>query len=292
MGIRFFCPNGHKLNVKEFQAGRRGICPFCGAKILIPTHSTRPASRRAKKKGAEPEEGEAPSGEEFEAVESPVPSPPVPSQASTSPGAAETGVATGEVVSSPGQPPVSGSLPRQPQRAAATAASPDAKPPSRGPADASTTNWSPAAAIDQESVDMPGVPQNQPAASAASVDPIAEAPDAIWYVRPPTGGQFGPAAGDVMRGWLAEGRVSANSLVWREGWKDWTEAGVVFAQLHAGAAALFTPDRDEPIRVTTPSSHRTKGRSATDASQFTLILVLSIAVIVLIFVFVYVLVGQ
>ena len=41
MGIRFYCPNGHKLNVKEFQAGRRGICPYCGAKIQIPTHSTR-----------------------------------------------------------------------------------------------------------------------------------------------------------------------------------------------------------------------------------------------------------
>ena len=46
MGIRFFCPNGHKLNVKEFQAGRRGICPFCGAKIRIPTESTREASHK------------------------------------------------------------------------------------------------------------------------------------------------------------------------------------------------------------------------------------------------------
>ena len=45
MGIRFYCPNGHKLNVKEFQAGRKGICPFCGAKIQIPTESTRPSSR-------------------------------------------------------------------------------------------------------------------------------------------------------------------------------------------------------------------------------------------------------
>ena len=30
MGIRFFCPNGHKLNVKEFQAGRRGSAHFAG----------------------------------------------------------------------------------------------------------------------------------------------------------------------------------------------------------------------------------------------------------------------
>src|SRR6187402_2516092 len=36
MGIRFSCPNGHKLNVKEFLAGKRGVCPQCGAKFIIP----------------------------------------------------------------------------------------------------------------------------------------------------------------------------------------------------------------------------------------------------------------
>ncbi|MDO4569476.1 MAG: DUF4339 domain-containing protein [Planctomycetia bacterium] len=41
MGIRFYCPNGHKLNVKEFLAGQRGICPRCNAKVDIPFESTR-----------------------------------------------------------------------------------------------------------------------------------------------------------------------------------------------------------------------------------------------------------
>jgi hypothetical protein len=36
MGIRFSCPNGHRLNVKEHLAGKRGICPSCGAKFVIP----------------------------------------------------------------------------------------------------------------------------------------------------------------------------------------------------------------------------------------------------------------
>lgn len=36
MGIRFTCPNGHKLNVKTFLAGKRGVCPQCGAKFVIP----------------------------------------------------------------------------------------------------------------------------------------------------------------------------------------------------------------------------------------------------------------
>jgi hypothetical protein len=39
MGIRFSCPNGHKLNVKDNLAGRRGICPACGAKFVIPAAS-------------------------------------------------------------------------------------------------------------------------------------------------------------------------------------------------------------------------------------------------------------
>lgn len=39
MGIRFLCPNGHKLNVKSFLAGKRGICPDCDAKFLVPMES-------------------------------------------------------------------------------------------------------------------------------------------------------------------------------------------------------------------------------------------------------------
>ena len=36
MGIRLHCPNGHKVHVKAFLAGKRGICPECGAKFDIP----------------------------------------------------------------------------------------------------------------------------------------------------------------------------------------------------------------------------------------------------------------
>ncbi|NBW96425.1 MAG: DUF4339 domain-containing protein [Planctomycetia bacterium] len=36
MGIVAFCPNGHRINVKESYAGRKGLCPTCGAKFRIP----------------------------------------------------------------------------------------------------------------------------------------------------------------------------------------------------------------------------------------------------------------
>ena len=42
MGIRFYCPNGHRLHVKEFQAGKRGICPHCDARFRIPSASEIP----------------------------------------------------------------------------------------------------------------------------------------------------------------------------------------------------------------------------------------------------------
>ena len=51
MGIRFFCPEcGHKMNVKTFLAGKRGICPKCDARVDIPLESTRPASAKAVEK--------------------------------------------------------------------------------------------------------------------------------------------------------------------------------------------------------------------------------------------------
>lgn len=36
MGIRFACPNGHRLHVKAFLAGQRGICPECDARFIVP----------------------------------------------------------------------------------------------------------------------------------------------------------------------------------------------------------------------------------------------------------------
>ena len=36
MGIRFLCPNGHRLNVKADLAGKRASCPECGVKLTIP----------------------------------------------------------------------------------------------------------------------------------------------------------------------------------------------------------------------------------------------------------------
>ncbi|MCC7084982.1 MAG: DUF4339 domain-containing protein [Pirellulales bacterium] len=39
MGIKFRCPNGHKMNVKSFLAGKKGICPKCGVGVEVPLAS-------------------------------------------------------------------------------------------------------------------------------------------------------------------------------------------------------------------------------------------------------------
>ncbi|MBO7679156.1 MAG: DUF4339 domain-containing protein [Thermoguttaceae bacterium] len=46
MGIRFYCPQGHKLNVKAELAGKTGYCPECGARVQIPLQSTREPSHK------------------------------------------------------------------------------------------------------------------------------------------------------------------------------------------------------------------------------------------------------
>jgi hypothetical protein len=120
----------------------------------------------------------------------------------------------------------------------------------------------------------------------APQDPIDEAPDAIWYVRPPTGGQYGPARGEIMRKWIGEGRVSADSLVWREGWNDWCTASDVFAALGAGV----TPPVPAPVApasfaaasapTSTASSLRPRRRNST-ALAVTVVAVLGLMCVTL-----------
>lgn len=46
MGIRFFCPNGHRLNVRAELAGEIGFCPKCQVRMLIPLESMRKSGER------------------------------------------------------------------------------------------------------------------------------------------------------------------------------------------------------------------------------------------------------
>lgn len=190
MGIKFLCPNGHKLNVKSFLAGKKAICPKCGAKVMVPGQSA---------EAEDPGEGGH--------VASPA--------AGVPPGLADAAFGAGTV-------------PRTPASSGAGAfLQPNLHPL------------------------QPGRPASEPA--TAMTDPIEEAPTAVWYVRPPSGGQYGPAAGPTMRAWIQEGRVTANSLVWRDGWPEWRSAAATFPSLAApqqqpwGPAAVAPGAAAQPV---------------------------------------------
>ena len=119
----------------------------------------------------------------------------------------------------------------------------------------------------------------------ASNDPINEAPQAVWYVRPPSGGQFGPASGDIMRTWIAEGRVSADSLVWRQGWDEWQAAGAVFPVLNGGVGSSVELPATPQI-VAAPSG-RYPNRNG-KRSQNTVVILLGAACLILFVVLIFV----
>lgn len=90
------------------------------------------------------------------------------------------------------------------------------------------------------------------------LDPIDAAPHLVWYVRPPSGGQYGPAEGTIMRRWLREGRVTDDSLVWQEGWEQWRPAREVFS--FPGGSATPSPPAPPGKAASQPSAKGPESR--------------------------------
>jgi hypothetical protein len=225
MGIRLSCPNGHKLHLKSFLAGRRGICPHCGARFDIPGERLPDSPPHT-----------------LRAVDS-------------NPSSLE--MASGE------------------------------RPPAKHGSSAAL------AALDVDRLLGISGGKDVPAA-------IEEAPAAQWYVRLPSGEQFGPAAGPMMLGWLAEERVPDAAHVWREGWTDWRLAGSVFGDRAVSQRANATPtpvfaetviERDLQV---SPKSRAALGRvgAKRTLSNRVLVAVLALAVLLLVPVLIWVIVQQ
>ena len=117
MGIKFLCPNGHKLHVKAFLSGKKAICPKCGVRVVVPAD---------------------------------------------------------------GQQVDDAQLDADSASSAAEAAD------SQATSESATQSSANSSAADAASPAAPG---------STMADPIDDAPTAVWYVRPATGGQFGPASG-------------------------------------------------------------------------------------------------
>jgi hypothetical protein len=215
MGIKVTCPNGHKLNVKSFLAGKRGVCPHCGEKFDIPPQ-----------KGEEEAVGSVSSLAAATQGSEAVVSTPTAAVENRNPGTSVPAAAWSPASKTPDQPAAA-----SPRGAPAAASLPLPVAPVHTPG----SQPLPAA-----------LPVSLPIATATAVpaplaDPLAEAPEACWYVRPPSGGQYGPARANIMRQWINEGRVTPDSLVWREGWPDWKLAGETFTNLPPAAVGPAIP---------------------------------------------------
>ncbi len=93
---------------------------------------------------------------------------------------------------------------------------------------------------------------NEPAADeSAEFNPLEEA-DVVWYVRPPTGGRYGPATGPTVIGWIDEGRVTSDTLLWRDGWPQWRECKEVIPGLLAASPAAPAPTAVKTAPATHP----------------------------------------
>jgi archaellum biogenesis protein FlaJ (TadC family) len=95
-----------------------------------------------------------------------------------------------------------------------------------------------------------------------------------------------------MRTWVTEGRVSADSLVWREGWRDWQEAAVVFPKLRANQFMDFldaTPAAAAAPASSPTATHvdPTKERTKIDRT-FILLIFLSVVAVILVLTLVFV----
>lgn len=95
-----------------------------------------------------------------------------------------------------------------------------------------------------------------------------------------------------MRTWLAEGRIAAETLVWREGWRDWREAEGVFPQLSPAAEFPGLENVLAEPAAESFHSHTPKHRSGNRNLKYIFTGGLTLVVLLLFAVLIMVLVNQ
>lgn len=213
MGIRFSCHGCAKpLHIKTELAGRRGVCPDCRVKFRIPLTDSEFSSPL--------QESEVP---ESRAVskQSAV------SQSAVSQ-AAVSQAASGIGISDPGYSGTAQAVLQLDQGASGAAPQP--------------------ASTSQKPTPQEPVPQ-EPAEQDAEqdIELLSGDTSATWYVRPPSGGQYGPATVDVLKNWIAEGRVAKNALLWRDGWAQWREASEALPEISETLPGGVNLAADDPF---------------------------------------------
>lgn len=81
---------------------------------------------------------------------------------------------------------------------------------------------------------------DKPTQNLGAGDPILDAPNLIWYYRNKEQGEKGPLKSKAMVAELKQGKISQQTLVWREDWEAWLPAAKVFPQLIVNSDANST----------------------------------------------------
>lgn len=188
MGIVAHCPRGHRMKVKDSLAGRKGICPTCGARFRIP-----------------PSSAVLPGG--------PVTPGAVPAESIPTPSSAAAGslpLAAGRGTSPPG-----------------TVVSLDASLAAGLPellmlvhsVDGGGLDGPPPAAVQVDP---------DPTADLEVDDEDNAADALVWYVAIPGGQPSAALSEPEMLAWLDSGRPTGREVVWRSDWPGWRPIAEAF----------------------------------------------------------------
>lgn len=238
MGIRFSCHLCNQpLHVKDFQSGKRGKCPKCQGSFRVPPSDA---------------EFSLAIDESASGISASINTPVVPKRASDpenlsaptvqskSTVQTKTSVAPGTSTAQAAKraPSVKVDKVTKPKESAGRASSPsdssEGKPPT----------------LSSDAVEFP-----------ASLLPFV---DARWYVRPPSGGQYGPATTQTLLDWIKQRRITADSLVWREGLENWILARDLIPEPFGGQVPAVGAVASLPASLPAP---KTSATSAPPTSQ-------------------------
>ena len=114
-----------------------------------------------------------------------------------------------------------------------------------------------ATGISTDTKPLANPPANEPVAMPASLLPLL---DARWFVRPPGGNQYGPATTQMLLDWIAEKRVTADALLWRDGLDTWFSARELIPEPFGGEsnASTKSPQDIPPPAVSRPTTSSQK----------------------------------
>lgn len=203
MGIVAFCPNGHRIKVKDELAGRKGICPTCSARFRIPRKDAKPAAAAGAEALDRPPTARVVSLDPRDVA--PLPAAYALDEADTV-DAAEPVVELADAV--PDFAPANDDVAFDEQ---------PAEEPVVG--DASDHGWA------QEPIDEAA------AAEPPSVHAVLdEHPDLAWCVAVRGGAPSAPLDAAAMRTWLDSGEASVDHVVWRQDWPEWRPIQEVFPE--------------------------------------------------------------